>query len=67
MFNGRSCRRVSKQSPEEGQAGLTHQETKFIGLGFIHGIVVPIPIQTPWGVNKNAPIGIVGGVGVYGV
>lgn len=67
MFNGPSCRRFSKHSPEEEQTGLTHQKTKFIGLGLIHGIFVPIPIQTPWGVDKNAPIGIVGGVGVYGV
>jgi hypothetical protein len=42
--SGRSCKRISTHGPEEQQTRLTHQETKFVGLGFIHGIVVPLPI-----------------------
>ena len=46
---------------------ITHQETKFVGLRLMRGVFVTVPIHAPWSLDKNTPIGIVGGVGVYSV
>jgi hypothetical protein len=50
-----------------GSGTITHEKPKFVVLGLIPGAVVAVPVETPGGVDKNAPIGIVGGVGVHGV
>ena len=66
MFRGRFYKSVSGHGPEE-RAEATHQETKFVALRFVVGVVAAIPIQAPRCIDKNTPIGIVGGVRVHGI
>lgn len=31
----------------------------------MYGVFVTVPIHAPWSLDKNTPVGVVGGVGVY--